>query len=204
MATQRFQKVAAVALLLLLIIPGASWAQLLQDVPAAADPVPVAPQLADHAFGLALKDDGLADILGPYLGVGLPHNGASRASDLQAMQPTLEAVLRYYAQDRGLTLTPPRTPDVSAPDALSSALAALAALKGQVLTPDELDQARQLDPELQQALARIVLSYVQAVHQYTEAIAGLTQADALALLQGQAPQHAPDGGKIASAALLVD
>jgi hypothetical protein len=190
MADRKFQRTAAVGLLLLLTLPGPGAAQLLGAEPA----LPVAP--ADLP-GLDLAAQATAASLAPLRAPGA-------APELARLQPTLEDLLRFYAHDRGLDLTPPRTPSVDGKGALAPALQALAALRGRSVDLAELERAGQLPDELQQALARIVLAYVEAAQRYTAAIAGLTMADLQRLRAGQPALHPPDGGQIASAALLVD
>jgi hypothetical protein len=113
-------------------------------------------------------------------------------------------VLRFYARDRGFTLTPPQLPTPQGPAPLGDALLAMGALLGKPVPEDQLVAGAALPPELQQALALIVLAYVQATQDYTSALAGVTYQDLAALTRGEAPTVDVDGGKLASAGLLVD
>lgn len=189
MVTTRFPRVAALALALLMLVPGPGLA-LLQGL-APPPPMPfsgAAGALADRAFV------GSFDQLDAVPGAG----------DLAALQPSLESVLRWYALDRGLALSPPLTPDASGADALPLALQALGAATGKVPSLADLDQARALPAELQEALARIVLAWLQAARDYTDATQGLTFADLQAITRGEQPSTLPDQGRMASAALLLD
>lgn len=190
MAHRTFQRSAALALAVLLLLPGLGFAQWASQAPLPLpDAAPAAARaLADKAFVGSFAQ------LDEFPG----------ASDLASLQPNLEAVLRYYALDRGAFLSPPRTPEVAPTDALAPALQALALATGKPLPDGELQKARELPAELQQALARIVLAYVEATRAYTEATAHLTRADLAALARGEPVASPPDPGRTASAALLLD
>lgn len=187
MANSKAQRAAALLLAALTLVPGLGLAQLHGLLQPPALPAP-ALDLADKAFV------GSFDQLDALEG----------APELAALQPNLEAVLRWYAQERGFVLTPPRTPEVGSLAPLAPALQALSAATGKPLPPDQLEAAAELASDLQQALARIVLAYVQAARAYTEALAGVSRADLAAVARGEPPSTQPDGGKMASAALLLD